>query len=370
MKAEKLKKSQLYELLLGSFPQVESLVIEGDNPFCVKDSSKDINVYIKNITNTAFPNQNYNVVRVQLPARDAFNRIKQSPEVFVFLGYDSLNDVFVTWNPYWVKQRLNVTSNVSFYSRLDAQEESRSQRDFVVRELNNNGIVLAFPREKLKEYIERISYFFPEESDYVAIGSKRRMEANQLFKQFSSEQSLIGYDNFLRDNQKSDGCVKNYCYAMKSVHKRGFFQKYKTLFLKYDVLDDYIFAIEEFVKVPEIEEIEKKWHNAIQAAMKQYLAFFKTKHLVSEYSIGNSDDAQIVVEDSESDWEELYTDENGKLTRIMNPQLLEILKPLLNVPDRNLIGAYNAIDDFYKGRFDAEMQLKDWDALINAIEWK
>ena len=46
--------------------------------------------------------------------------------LFVFLGYDSFNDVFVTWSPEDVKPRINTKANVSFYSY--EEKHKRKQR--------------------------------------------------------------------------------------------------------------------------------------------------------------------------------------------------------------------------------------------------
>ena len=61
--------------------------------------------------------------RAQLPKRDLFDEIKKSPNIFIFLGYDQENDVFVCWDFNVAKERLNVGKSVSFYSRISYQEE-------------------------------------------------------------------------------------------------------------------------------------------------------------------------------------------------------------------------------------------------------
>ena len=72
--------------------------------------------------------------------------------------------------------------------------------------------------------------------------------------------------------------------------------------------------------------------------------------------------------DAFTDWEATYEDEQGKLTKIINPELLKKLRPHLDTEYPSLPPAYNIITDFYGDRYP-NMQLKDWGRLINAIEW-
>ena len=93
----------------------------------------------ENLSSAHFSNEN--VWRAQLPSDDKFAEMKESPIPFIFLGYDEENDVYATWNPHKVKQRLNEAKYVSFYSRLSAQKAAHDEDRFVRQELNNEGKV-------------------------------------------------------------------------------------------------------------------------------------------------------------------------------------------------------------------------------------
>ncbi len=153
--AERIEPKELRSLLdeilsnSATYKRLSDLI----NPCLIALDGVEYYIYIKNITPTAFPNANPEVIRVQLPRRDIFNPIKNSDTPFVFLGYDADNDVYATWNPYWAKQRLNVVENVSFYSRLNAQKEARETLQFQRHPLSNDGEVITFPREKIAYYL-------------------------------------------------------------------------------------------------------------------------------------------------------------------------------------------------------------------------
>ena len=122
MAIDKIDREELktkLEEVLGQEPSYRR--IDGLNPLHVMVSEREYYIYIKNLSPAQLTNDNDNIWRVQLPIRDLFDTVKNSLATFVLLGYDSQNDVYATWNPTWVKQRLNVAKSVSFYSRLDKQ---------------------------------------------------------------------------------------------------------------------------------------------------------------------------------------------------------------------------------------------------------
>jgi hypothetical protein len=70
----------------------------------------------------------------------------------------------------------------------------------------------------------------------------------------------------------------------------------------------------------------------------------------------------------EIDWEALYTDSNGKLTRIANPALLDKLRPHLDSEYVNPVCAYSEVEDFYGDRYST-MDMGEWMRLFKAIDW-
>ena len=80
---------------------------------------------------------------------------------------------------------------VSHSIRLSLQEEVASSQDIKRLSLNNDGEVIAFPREHLEFILSNLKTFFQDDSDYVAMGSKRR-EANDGIKH-STTQRMWNY---------------------------------------------------------------------------------------------------------------------------------------------------------------------------------
>ena len=174
---KKISRYSLQQIFIESLEGCNSFqIINGLNPFHLTLNGKECYIYIKNLSPAYFSNPD--IWRVQLPRREDFEVIKNSAIDFILLGYDSENKVYTTWHPKWTKQRLNKGESVSFYSRLSLQEEAASTQSIKRLSLNNDGEVIAFPREQLEFILSNLKIFFQDESDYVAIGSKRRPEAN------------------------------------------------------------------------------------------------------------------------------------------------------------------------------------------------
>ena len=170
---KKISRYTLQQIFIESLEECDSFrIIDGLNPFHIMLNGKELYIYIKNLSPAYFTNPD--VWRVQLPKKEEFDTIKEGNIDFVLLGYDADNDVYTTWHPKWTKQRLNNGESVSFYSRLSLQEEVASSQDIKRLSLNNDGEVIAFPREHLEFILSNFKTFFQDDSDYVAMGSKRR----------------------------------------------------------------------------------------------------------------------------------------------------------------------------------------------------
>ena len=516
---QKIQRLELQMLFLEALNGADYHYIEGLNPFHILLNGTEYWIYIKNLTSAHF--ENPDVWRAQLPQRDDFNPIKESEADFILLGYDGDNDVYATWNPVWVKQRLNSTGNVSFYSRLSLQQQAREDNQLKRMELSNEGEVVVFPRELIRMFFINVQSYFLAEGDYVAMGSKRRPEANEAFKTFTDTANVAGFAKYLADEGMSQVTIGNYCRVVKNLITDGVITKNRKIFYAYDSLSEYRKAIPQFVALDEVREKNEKWHNLISAAFNAYLDYL-TKYgqevrpegigqLVFEEDDDNDSELQEIptigilsdggdtdlfeyfcsdeairgfedyisqkgysrntvkrypraiksmLEDGtllrhksiftkcESykeyeaaadeffeirevrainehkhyensaaikqyiaflretraydrkapephflsdiepvpygtpaepepapapdpivhDWEAEFTDDTGKLTRIANPELLDILRPYLDVEYPKKAAAFNAVERFYGDRFP-DMTLADWGKLLNAINW-
>lgn len=516
---QKIDRQELQMLFLEALSGANYRYVEGLNPFRILLNGTEYWIYIKNLTSAHF--ENPDVWRAQLPQRDDFEPIKESEADFILLGYDGDNDVYATWNPVWVKQRLNSTGNVSFYSRLSLQQQARAEKQLKRMELSNEGEVVVFPRELIRMFFINVKSYFLAEGDYVAMGSKRRPEVNEAFKTFMDTANVAEFARFLGDEGMSQVTIGNYCRVVKTLILDGTITRNRKIFYAFDSLAEYRLAVGQFVALDEVKEKNEKWHNLISAAlnayidyltrvapeikpdgdvplvvevvededeptvetapvednfngivnnlfayfcsddalrkfeayltpkdylpqtvkryvraikfllnagiiqnhrelfepctryadyaaaaskffdipdiktlndlkhhdysaaMKQYVAFLSETQTYarneeepallsegepipygSQTEPGPKQKPELIVHD----WETEFTDENGKLTRIANPELIDLLRPYLDTEYPKKAAAFNAIERFYGKRFP-NMTLADWGKLMNEINW-
>lgn len=351
------------------------------NPAHIIFNGVECYVYIKNLSYAYLGNPD--VWRAQLTGVDVLNEIKESPAMFILLGYDSDNDVYATWNPHQVKQRIGTASSPSLYSRLSLQQEVGRTGEIKSMVLNNDLEVLVFPNGRLVDVLSNLDQFFPDTSDYVAMGSKRRSEANAAYKELTNSKKLDEYAKFLLKAGVLPTEVERLCQALKRLFNSNLISLHRKVFLAHDSLEDYHDAVVEFFNLDDVVEFKEKWGNIFPAVFSSYIGFLQHSQ-ISEYEEPeeNEEDEDIedeieeeVSEDSSEeqanfakDWEKAYEDEHGNLTKLMNPELLKLLRPYLDTDYPSLPPCYNIIGDFYAGRYP-KMQLKDWGRLFNGIEW-
>lgn len=487
---KKISRYTLQQIFIESLEECDSFrIIDGLNPFHIMLNGKELYIYIKNLSPAYFTNPD--VWRVQLPKKEEFDTIKEGNIDFVLLGYDADNDVYTTWHPKWTKQRLNNGESVSFYSRLSLQEEVASSQDIKRLSLNNDGEVIAFPREHLEFILSNLKTFFQDDSDYVAMGSKRRPEANDAYKTFCDTKNVELLARSMNDDGYSGVTIGNYCRAIKTLINDGHITRYRKIFLSCDSLSEYLDIVSEFCNQPDIKEQNEKWHNMLSAALRAYISFLikqnyskestpiatesemvdyldilvnrdifedfgsflfnkgynpstvghyqkairilrdlnwlnqyktlfedcvsiedlqeaftkffaipeidefnKAKHrdlsAMSKQLVqyidhichlsgsiededtpkndNNATEATVNISTENVDWEAMFIDANGKLTKIANPALLDKLRPHLDSEYVNPVCAYSEVEDFYGERYST-MDMGEWMRLFKAIDW-
>ena len=351
------------------------------NPAHIIFNGVECYVYIKNLSYAYLGNPD--VWRAQLTGVDVLNEIKESPAMFILLGYDSDNDVYATWNPHQVKQRIGTASSPSLYSRLSLQQEVGRSGEIKSMVLNNDLEVLVFPNGRLVDVLSNLDQFFPDTSDYVAMGSKRRSEANAAYKELTNTKKLDEYAKSLLKAGVLSTEVERLCQALKRLFNSNLISLHRKVFLAHDSLEDYHDAVVEFFNLDDVVEFKEKWGNIFPAVFSSYIDFLQHSQ-ISEYEEPEENEEDEDIEDEieeevsddgsdeqvnfAKDWEKAYEDEHGNLTKLMNPELLKMLRPYLDTDYPSLPPCYNIIGDFYAGRYP-KMQLKDWGRLFNGIEW-
>ncbi|MBQ5610288.1 MAG: hypothetical protein UHC59_05485 [Fibrobacteraceae bacterium] len=385
MPINKVDRKELKEMLIGILSQSATFkMLSKDNevnPCRITFDGMEFYIYIKNLSPAYFKNPD--VWRIQLPIRADFNQLKETDIPFIVLGYDDKNKVFTTWNPYWVKQRLNAAESVSLYSRLSLQQITQETQQLQKLNLSNDGEVVAFPITKLGYYLVNIKQFFPEMTDYVAMGSKKRTEANAAYRCLCNSKNIADFAHYLSLRGFKDITINGYCRVIKKLILDGYFSRNRKIFLACDSLSEYPNVLKTFFSVPEVSELNVNWHYAFSASLKIYIQYLlELNNLnddveeipVDEPQVDDTPTSEVSTApttptDKNIDWEAIFTDSNGKLTRIANPQLIKLLSPVLNTEYRKLPAAYNIINDFYGNRYNTTMQLKDWNKLLNQIDW-
>lgn len=164
MTPETIQPETLRDLMLKVLNQHSGFrYIDGVQPFSIIFDKNKYYVYIKNLSSAYFKDRP-DTTRAQLPIREEFELIKLSDTPFIFLGYDSNNDVLVCWNFHIVKTRLNEKKSVSFYSRQYFQDEVVTD-EFLRKELKNADKPVLFKRKNLIEFFQNIDTFFPIDED-------------------------------------------------------------------------------------------------------------------------------------------------------------------------------------------------------------
>lgn len=402
---------QIFRSLLSESLSGQDLNITGgENPFHIVFDGKEYWLYIKKITSAHFKNSD--VSRAQFPSRDIFNQIKKSDVDFVLLGYDKDNDIFATWNPRWVKQRINDRENISEYSRFSIQKESRDVGQFIHRVLSNDVEVVVFPCEKLGEYLSDMQVWFQAQGDYVAVGSKSRSEANEAFRIFKTASNLTVFAPYLAEQGLASQDIAAYCRIIQRLIKDGYFSRNRKLFYQYDSLTQYSSTIDRFLSVEEVAAKDEEWGHKTAPALLAYIDFLiqrpvnmkpsemnlpldftnthdtssvaalptgtytiydeeshalREEHVIS-YGMSRGDESSSEQLNAVHNWEAEYTDPNGKWTKIANPEVIDLLRPALAGEYQTPLEAYNILEDYYGERLP-KMSLQEWSRLLNNIDW-
>lgn len=388
MNNEITSRDSLKNLLCDALNKKDSFrFIKGINPCLIALNGVDFWIYQKNITSTAFTKRSAlsDVNRIQLPKRDIFQPIKDSDIAFIFLGYDKDHDVYVTWNPYTTKQRLNITKNVSFYSRRNAQKLASETGTFQQVYQTNGSAILAFPRTRLADYLLNIADYFPEMTEYVAVGSKRRKAANEAYKSFVDSKNIKDFLPYLRSyDQLTEEQSLKYFKVIKKLISEVIIPEIscRKMFIKYNSIEDYTKAIVPLINTSEIDILSPEEKECIEPALIAYISFLRyssnepiTDCTIPEDLYMNEEEVEDEEDGSDVNGNPVIVDpdkkyiKNGKLLKIANPDIIETLRPLLDTEYKNSLGAINILYDHYNEKCP-NMELRDWKKLIDNIDWK
>lgn len=353
-------KKLLEEALVGN---MTFKLLNGTMPCQIMVDGSCFNVYVKMLSSANFKGSD-DVWRAQLPQREEFKEMKAAAIPFMFLGYDSENDVYATWNPHVVKQRLNEAKYVSFYSRLSGQQEAHDEDKFVRKQLNNDGDVLIFPRSKLNSYLVNFAVYFPDNTDYVAIGSKRRKEANDAYRIFNDSRNLSAFAKYLEQNGCHD--ISDYCKLIKTFINHNIFSCHRKIFLACDTILQYEDAVKRFLAEEDVQAAIYVTSVNAEDVLDAYVLFLSEK--MKEKPKAESTDAPKVPAPKTQKTEACL--KNGKIVKIKDQDLLHKIEPFLNTEYCKSIPAMHIVKDYYEAKYpNLNMEFKDWMNLVTRIDW-
>ena len=153
------KGKELVRIFLDGIKQYPEFKVLSDlNPLRIEFNGRAFMLFFKCITYAGNPYP-INTTRAQLPYREDFNTLLDS-EVFLFLGYDTVNDLYVCWEPNKTRTRLNQKSYVSFFCRQSLQDSVTSGEIKSGRLTNGDAYVL-FKRSDISSFFEMLDLNFP-----------------------------------------------------------------------------------------------------------------------------------------------------------------------------------------------------------------
>lgn len=345
-----------------------------ENPCHFLFNGIEFYAYIKNLSSAHFKGS-VDIWRAQLTYVRGLDEVKFSDATFIFLGYDAVNNVYATWNPFKAKQRIGTASSPSFYSRFSLQQEANSSHTFQKKVLSNNFEVLVFATELLPEYLVNIDKFFPDSSDYVAVGSRKRTEANEAYRQLTDMKSIADFERLLLSKGVNENKAHDFASAIRTLISNSIISRNRIIFLRYNSLGEYMEACADFLALNEVDILNKENNNLFSNVLPKYIAFLQGKDIICEQNdsdltdISDASQCSNMSELEQTEWEKNFIDKQGRLTHIANPDLLNRLRPDLHTEYPSLPSAYNTVQDFYGNTF-SNMEMKDWSKLFKKIDWE
>lgn len=351
-KTDKIRPETLLQLIRVFLDLSDEFTyISGTQPFLMSFANKRYYVYIKNVSSAYFEDRG-DTTRAQLPVKPEFDNIKNSPHPFVFLGYDADNDVFICWNYYVAKKRLNAARSVSFYSRRYFQEEVKPG-EFLRKTLKNGDTPILFKRRDIIDFFKRIDTFFIDEANSSYLQYRDKINYQNAFEKYIiskglSESTCYKYSKAL-EGRVSDGIS----YYITKENTNIFY------FSKIHILEDWLKKLFDTKEFNELDTVGKHMYSC---SLDKYIQFhtdinngtYKSESLTQDTSSNHNSD----------EINEGPTELDGKLLRITDPELLKTIMPIV-MSGRNLSAA-QIIGKFYDGKYPG-MKLTDWMNLVKQL---
>lgn len=178
--------------------ELDEFNYEEGNPFLINIGTEKYFIFLKNLSSAYFKNPD--ITRVQLPYSEHFSKILKANIPFIILGYDTDNDIFVSWNHENVKERLNAKSNVSLYSRFSLQKQVKKE-EFKLGFLTNGEKFVLFKRENLITFFDVALSLFKENTETDTNQVETDAQNTNTIKEITDNELLQTIRPLLKKNQ-------------------------------------------------------------------------------------------------------------------------------------------------------------------------
>lgn len=165
---------------------------------------EDYYVMLRNISYAGNPHPKHRF-RAQMPQKDFLEQYKSCGGVFLFIGYDAVNDVYVLWNPYQQRSRINLKKTVSLFCERGALEKA-SLEGVNRTMLSNGGLYIAFTIEHLSDVLNHLSYFNTEDGNTKILQTHNTPLEEDIIKLIRNDKSTLEIISY---------CYNNYSHIYK-----------------------------------------------------------------------------------------------------------------------------------------------------------
>lgn len=118
---------------------------------------EDYYAFLRSISYAGNPHPK-NRYRAQMPKRPYLEAYRENGGIFLFIGYDKIRDVYVIWNPFGIRPRINQKDIVSLFCEEEALNKAKDEGFFWTK-LPNGGLYVTLEIEKLSDVLGNLKYF-------------------------------------------------------------------------------------------------------------------------------------------------------------------------------------------------------------------
>lgn len=196
--------SSLIDKFTSALPEDKFEVINKTPLLHIVYEGEDFYVMLRNVSYAGNPHPKHRF-RAQMPQKDYLEDYKKCGGIFLFMGYDAINDVYVLWNPHQQRARINLKKTVSLFCERGALEKA-SCEGINRAMLSNGGLYVAFTVENLCDVLNHLSYFNTEDGNTKILQTHNTPLEEDIIKLIRNDKSTLEIISY---------CYNNYSHIYK-----------------------------------------------------------------------------------------------------------------------------------------------------------